>query len=125
MTQTKATKIRKRLRDDFDFYAKNALKIRTKDGDVTPLALNAAQTKLLEAVQKQYAQEGKVRVIILKARQMGLSTMVGGYLYWWLSQRKAQRGLVVTHHADSTRALFDMTRRYHENCPEPINPNTK
>ncbi len=125
MTQTKATKIRKRLRDDFDFYAKNALKIRTKDGDVTPLQLNIAQQALLDAVQKQYAEEGKIRVIILKARQMGLSTMVGGYLYWWLSQRKAQRGLVVTHHADSTRALFDMTRRYHDNCPEPIKPSTK
>lgn len=125
MTTAKAQKIRKRLRDDFGFYSKNALKIRTKDGQVTPLQLNEAQSILLEKIEEQLRNEGKVRVIILKARQMGLSTMVGGWLYWWLSQRKAQRGLVVTHHADSTRALFDMTRRYHENCPEPIKPHTK
>jgi hypothetical protein len=125
MTTAKAQKIRKRLRDKFGFYSKNALKIRTKDGDVTPLALNDAQQILLQKIEEQYEAEGKIRVIILKARQMGLSTMVGGWLYWWLSQRKAQRGLVVTHHADSTRALFDMTRRYHENCPEPIKPQTK
>lgn len=113
------------MRDDFGFYSKHALKIRTKDGNVTPLHLNTAQSLLLEQVEKQLQDEGKVRIIILKARQMGLSTMVGGWLYWWLSQRQAQRGLVVTHHADSTRALFDMTRRYHENCPEPIKPHTK
>ena len=113
------------MKDNFAFYAKNALKIRTKDGDVTALNLNVAQTKLLDAISEQYNREKKVRVIILKARQMGLSTMVGGWLYWWLSQHKAQRGLVVTHHADSTRALFDMTRRYHENCPEILKPQTK
>ena len=112
------------MKDDFSFYAKNALKIRTKDGDVTALKLNVAQSQLFDAITNQYNKEKKVRVIILKARQMGLSTMVGGWLYWWLSQHRAQRGLVVTHHADSTRALFDMTRRYHENCPEILKPQT-
>ena len=124
-TNQKAKIVRKKLLSDFEFYAKNALLIRTKDGDTTPLSLNTAQKQLLTAVQKQYEEEGKIRVFILKARQMGLSTFVGGWLYYWLSQRKAQRGLVVTHHADSTRALFDMTRRYHENCPEPVKPQTK
>ena len=33
--------------------------------------------------------------------------------------------MVVTHHADSTRALFDMTKRYHEHCPEILKPHTK
>ena len=33
--------------------------------------------------------------------------------------------MVITHHADSTRALFDMTKRYHENCPEILRPHTK
>lgn len=121
----KAQKIRKKLRDDFQFYSQHCLKIRTKDGNVVNLKPNTAQQQLLELINKQHEQEGKIRVIILKARQMGLSTMVGGWLYWWLSQRRAQRGMVVTHHADSTRALFDMTRRYHENCPDALKPHTK
>ena len=33
--------------------------------------------------------------------------------------------MVVTHSADSTRALFDMTKRYHENCPPLLKPHTK
>lgn len=118
-------KIRQKLRDDFSYYAANALKIRTKDGEIVNLRLNEAQTQLLDAVTRQFRSEGKVRIIILKARQMGLSTAVGGWMYYWTSQRKAQKSLVVTHHADSTKALFDMTRRFYDNTPEGLKPSTR
>ena len=59
-TNQKAKKVRKKLLSDFEFYAKNALRIRTKDGDTTPLSLNTAQQQLLQAVQKQYEEEGKI-----------------------------------------------------------------
>jgi hypothetical protein len=128
MSAAKANKlkaVRKRLYDDFEFYSKAALKIRTKTGEIAPLKLKPAQKILNDAVTKQMETEGKVRVIILKARQQGLSTYVGGYLYFSVSQRKAKKSLVITHHSDSTRALFDMTKRYHDNCPEILKPHTK
>ena len=121
----KLQKIRKRLFSDFPFYAKSALKIRTKEGDIAPLDLNPAQQILQTAVSKQLAAEGKVRVIILKARQQGLSTYTGGYLYHCVSQQPARKAMVVTHLADSTRSLFDMTKRFHEHCPEILRPHTK
>lgn len=123
--KTKLKEVRQRLLTDFDFYSKHALKIRTKSGDIQPLKLNQAQKILNDAVDRQMKEEGKVRVIILKARQQGLSTYVGGYLYFSVSQRKAAKAMVITHHSDSTRALFDMTKRYHENCPEILKPHTK
>lgn len=117
--------IRKKLKDDFSYYASKALKIRTKDGEVVNLRLNEAQRRLVEMVNNQLATEGKVRVIVLKARQMGLSTAIGAYMYWWTSQRRAQKAMVVTHHADSTKALFDMTRRYYDNTPDALKPTTR
>ncbi len=117
--------VRKKLHSDFSFYSQSALKIRTKDGDIAPLKLNAAQKILDDAVQKQMASEGKIRVIILKARQQGLSTYTGGYLYFSVSQNSAKKAMVITHHSDSTRALFDMTKRFHENCPDILKPHTK
>lgn len=117
--------VRKRLRDDFDFYAENALQIRTKSAEIVPLKLNAAQRQLLDAVNLQWRTEGRVRVIILKARQMGLSTAVGGFLYFRTSQNRAQKALVMTHKAESTAALFDMTKRYYENTPQALRPSTK
>jgi hypothetical protein len=117
--------VRRRLREDFPFYARHALKIRTKAGEIQPLELNPAQCLLQDAIDKQMAAEGKVRIIILKARQQGLSTAVGGWMYHQVSQRKAAKALVVAHKADSTQALFDMTKRYHEHCPEILKPHTK
>lgn len=123
--QRKRLAVRKRLFESFDYYASKALKIRTKDGEVVDFKLNEAQRQLLEKVETQRKQTGKVRVIILKARQMGLSTAVGGYMYWWVSQRSAQKAMVVTHHSDSTKALFDMTRRFYDNTPEALKPATR
>lgn len=117
--------VRKRLYTDFPFYAKAALSIRTKEGEIAPLKLNPAQKILDDAVQKQLQAEGKIRIIILKARQQGLSTYTGGYLYYAVSQEKARKAMVITHHADSTRALFDLTKRFHEHCPEILKPHTK
>jgi hypothetical protein len=116
---------RKRLFEDFEFYANKALKIRTKDAKVVPFKLNRAQKRLLGAILDQWHETGRVRVVILKARQLGFSTMVGGFLYWWLSQHRATKGIVVTHHGDATRALFDMTKRYHAEVPEFLRPSTE
>jgi len=117
--------VRKKLKDDFPFYAKAALKIRTKEGEIQPLVLNSAQRILQQAIDDEMKTRGFIRIIILKARQQGLSTAVGGYMYFSVSQSKARKAMVVTHHADSTRALFDMTKRFHENCPELLRPSTK
>lgn len=123
--EAKLKAIRKRLYDDFEFYAKSCIQIRTKQGEVKPFVLNKVQKNLDAIVKKQMEAEGKARVVILKARQQGLSTYVHGWLYWQLSQRKAKKGLVVAHVADSTRALFDMYKRTHESMPESMRPSTK
>jgi hypothetical protein len=124
MTTQKTKDIRKRLYEDFEFYSKNAIKIRTKDADIKPLVLNGPQKKLHEAIEAQRKATGKVRIIILKARQQGFSTYTSGRMYWTLSQRKARKGLVVAHQADSSRTLFDMYRRTHAEMPELLKPAT-
>lgn len=118
-------KVRKRLFEDFRFYCKHAMMIRTKEGDIRPLILNEAQEQLLEVIERQRKTTGKIRVIITKGRQQGLSTMIGAYMYWWTSQHSATKAIVVTHQSESTKALFDLTRRYHDNCPEILRPHTK
>ncbi len=119
-----ARAVRLRLRDDFPYYAEKALKIRTKSAQIVPFKLNDAQMILQRAVEDSIARTGMVRIIILKGRQQGLSTYVGGRLYQRVSQAKAKKAIVVTHKADSTTALFNMTKRYHENIPAILKPST-
>jgi hypothetical protein len=116
--------LRRRFYEDFDFYSKHSLKIRTKSNEIKPFELNAVQKRFHAEVEDQRRRTGRVRKIILKGRQQGLSTYVSGRKYWRLSQRKAKKGLVVAHKADSTRALFDMYRRYHTLCPAMLKPET-
>lgn len=125
MTKMTPKETRKRLLEDFEFYAKHCVNIRTKEGEVKRFVLNRVQHKLLKLVIKQYAETGKVRIVILKARQQGLSTFVHAWLYWFLSQHKAKKALVVAHIADSTKTLFDMYKRTHEMMPETLRPQTK
>jgi hypothetical protein len=117
--------VRKRLFEDFEYYAKHALKIRTKEGTVVPLVLNEAQKIFMKRVIIQLQTTGKVRIVVLKGRQQGLSTIIEGIIYWWTSQHKAVKSIVMTHLGESTKALFDMAKRYHENCPEILRPHTK
>lgn len=116
---------RKKLRDDFEFYAKHCVLIRTKEGAIAPLLLNRVQKRFVDAINVQMLETGRVRFVVLKARQQGLSTVISAWQYWWLSQRKAQKGLVMAHEAESTQTLFDMYKRVHENVPDIVRPSTK
>jgi len=83
------------------------------------------QKRLLKRVIAQMETTGKVRMVILKGRQQGLSTVVSAFIYWWASQRKGQKGIVIAHVAKSTSTLFDMYKRAHEHMPEMLAPHTK
>ena len=120
--------VRRRLYCDFPFYAEKCLKIRTKDRGVQPFLLNPAQRILHEVVMRQLERTGRVRIIIVKGRQMGLSTYVGGRMFSQVSQTlpgQARKAIVVTHKAESTQSLFDMTQRFYELCPPAVRPETK
>lgn len=118
--------IRKKLKNDFDHYAPRCLKIRPKDnraGNV-PLTLNRAQRYLHEKIEQQKAETGKVRALVLKGRQQGISTYIGGRFYWLTSHGRGIRCFILTHEQDATDNLFSMAGRYHDNCPSLVKPHT-
>jgi hypothetical protein len=124
--QQKKLKARKRLLEDFEFWAAKTWKIRTKKGDIIPLVLNRVQRRFLrEHIIPQLETVGYIRSVILKGRQQGLSTVVAAYLYFRASQNRGQKGIVIAHIDKSTQTLFDMYQRGHENMPEVLKPEHK
>ena len=115
---------RQRLKDDFAFYARNCLRIRTKDKGLQSFILNDAQTHIHSQLEKQLKETGKVRAILLKGRQQGASTYVGGRFIHKTTHNKGVRAFILTHDGESTNALFEMTDRYYENLPPQIKPET-
>ena len=116
--------LRIRLAGDFEAYARVCLRIRTKGGAIEPLALNRSQRYIHERLEAQIKARGRVRALILKGRQVGISTYVGARFYWKVTHRFGFRAFILAHLDASSAALFDMAHRFHEQCPAPFRPNT-
>lgn len=104
------------LREDFSYYAPNMLKIMPKAGGaLQPFTLNKAQLYVHQAIEKQRLKTGgKVRAIILKGRQQGISTYVGGRYYWLTSLDMGKRAYIIAHEQAASDNLFSLVKRYHE-----------
>jgi hypothetical protein len=116
--------IRQKLKDDFEHYGSKCLRIRTKAGDVQPFRLNRSQLYLHGRLQAQLERTGKVRALVLKGRQVGISTYIAGRFYWRISHRFGVRAFILTHLDTASDNLFGMAKRFHENCPELVRPIT-
>jgi hypothetical protein len=93
---------RLRLRADLEFYSRNCLRIRTKTGEVEPFLFNKAQRHIHDQLEAQRAATGRVRALILKGRQQGCSTYVGGRFYHKASWAKGLRTFILTHEDQAT-----------------------
>lgn len=113
------------IRGEFETFAEGCLTIADKMGRLVPLKLNRAQRYLHARAEKQLAEVGYVRIVCLKGRQQGLSTVIGARFYWRVSGEFGKRCVILTHLQDATDNLFAMVKRYHDNVPAPVKPSTK
>ena len=110
------------VRDNLEVHAAHCAKIRNKDGRLVPFVYNRAQRHVHEQLEKQQAETGMVRALILKGRQQGVSTYIGQRFY----QKVSTRGLsafIVAHEDKATSNLYEMVKRYQDN--NPLAPSTK
>jgi len=73
------------IREDYDFEYWCAFKVKIKPktgGDYIAFSLNTPQRKVLTELEKMRANNLPVRMIILKSRQWGGSTLVQIYMAW-------------------------------------------
>ena len=103
-------------------YIEHALKIRTKSGAVESFHLNAAQRKLYAVARSQQAAGRGVRIILLKARQLGFSTLTEALLFHACATREGVNALVVAHREDATANLFRMNKLFYDELPGPLRP---
>jgi hypothetical protein len=125
MLPDKEKQIFTRLKNDFEHYAQKCLTIRTKEGKLEPFTLNKAQRYVHAKVQEQIEKTGKVRAIVLKGRQQGMSTYIEGRYYWKVTHNFGKRAFILTHDASATSNLFEMAKRYYENCHDYVKPSLK
>jgi hypothetical protein len=107
-----------RYRHDFEFFADNCLVIRDKlrACDV-PFKLNRSQRiPLLERLENMRAANLPIRLILLKSRQWGGSTLIQLYMLWiQLLHRRNWNSVICAHVKDASlniRAMYERAVRY-------------
>ena len=100
------------------FYLENFTKIKARDG-LVPFKLKDCQLKLFNELKNHQ------RIIILKSRQLGMSTAVIGYLYHKALTTPAINIAIIGYNADLTRELLDKVKTFMRTTPEKMRPTVQ
>lgn len=112
-----------KCRDDFEYWAVNAVRIRDKlTGRNIPFRLNRAQRHLLGVMEEMRRSGRPIRIILLKARQLGGSTLIQVYMSWiQMIHRKNWHSVICAHVKDSARNIRAMFTQLLGGYPEALN----
>jgi hypothetical protein len=106
-------------------YIEKFLKIRDKESRILGLRLNKPQMKLYTALRKQNGEGKPMRAIVLKARQMGFSTLTEAIIFKRTATAYNVTSAIVTHEDKATANLFEMSKRYYRYLPDILKPRLK
>ena len=99
------------------FYLENFCRIKGKEGKgLIPFILKPAQLDIFNTIQRQN------RVIIMKARQIGFSTAVTGFLYHKTITTAGVTSAIVGYNNDLTAELLDKIKTFYSTTPAALQP---
>lgn len=116
------------IAEDFYIFIERNLVIKEKmTKQLVPLkdVLNWEQQALVEQVIDDLIHGRPIRYIILKARQMGISTLIEALCYWWTSTHRYVTSVIIAHEKNAVNALYKMFRRYYEYSHPHFQPDRK
>lgn len=106
-------------------YVESYIKIRNKAGAIVNLKLNKPQEKLYNIIKQCKIEKKPIRIIILKARQMGFSTATESFLFKDTVTKFNRRTGIITHLDTATTNLFNMSKLMYEYLPAELKPSLK
>lgn len=103
-------------------FIEKFLKIVNKENELVNIKLNYAQQKLYDTIKEMREQGKPPRIIILKCRQLGLSTGTECIFFSNTMLNFNIKTGIVTHKAEATSNLFNMCKIMFQNLPEVLKP---
>lgn len=95
----------------------NLYLIETKRDGVMPLRFNETQRRLYEAIQEMRRDGLPVRLIIVKARQQGVSAFWQVFNYCQCESRPSTNALTINYDDPNAKELFGKAKFAHDNHP--------
>ena len=106
-------------------YIEKYIKIKNKANQIIDFKLNLPQQRLYDVIKDQKKQNKPVRIIILKARQMGFSTVTESILFKETTTKFNVNTGIITHQDDATTNLFNMSKLMYDKLPLEMKPSLK
>ena len=103
-------------------FIENNLQIQDKAGHLVPLHFNPAQLRLYREIERQQSLGKPVRIIILKARQVGFSTAVAALFYERSARHSNTNSMIVAHKAEASANIFSKAKLFYETSPPEYRP---
>lgn len=110
----------KRLSEDFPYFCEHFIKIKNKDAEIVPFVLRKYQIRLWKLIQEMEKEGRPVRIIVLKSRQLGFSTMMQAYLLWRTITNPYSGCLTVAHDDKAAMQLFSKIEFAYEQLPPEL-----
>lgn len=101
---------------DPKFYLENFCHIKTKEGGFSKFFLNEAQKDMLNALRTHD------RIVVRKARQLGMSTLMAGYIYHATIFTPGVVSALIAHDRTLAIELLDKVKTFYRTTPDAIKP---
>lgn len=105
-----------------DIYAASLVKIPTKEGGLVDFEMNEPQMRLDREINRQKDETNRVRMLVPKARQLGVSTYTGVRFYRRTTTLEGQNTFILTHEDKATENLFQVAKTAHDHMLPELRP---
>ena len=114
-----------RIRYDFEYWCAACVRIKDKvTARIVPFVLNAPQRRVAAMFEDMRTSRRPIRLIMLKARQWGGSTLVQIYMAWiQIVLRRNWNSLICGHLKDAASAIKGMYSRLLASYPAELWPH--
>lgn len=116
---------RRRIASEPRWFIEKYFKIRPKIGGIVPLIFNPSQQHIYNVVSKINESRKPARLIILKARQEGVTTLFQALAFERVLNKAYTNGLILAHDKDTAEEIFRMMRVFYDFLPDNVKPKKK
>ena len=113
--------LRVRIKYDFAFWCAYVTRIKAKGGTEAPFILNRPQRRFVDMLEAERENGRPIRIVMLKARQWGGSTLSQLYMSWLqLTQAKGLNSLIIAHEQKTSYVIKGMFDRMIAQYPREL-----
>lgn len=107
-----------KLKDDLPYFSRNFLIIKSKTKGTIHFVLNDIQLDFHYKIITRKRKGLPCKFVVVKARQLGLSTYIEARLFHRVLFEKAKNAFILGDKADTASSIFAMAKRYYDGLPQ-------